>query len=1687
MVDRILNPKRLRGVRPSTIKPLPSQPQAQVQPMSENSQGFGFTFGGSGGNPTPTNSSFGFGSQQSNTPQQSTGFGFGLQQSIEPTQQSQGFNFNSNTPNLFQSSNSTFGSGTQPVGFQGSIFNIQPSAPVIPANQASPFNPFSSNINNTQGSTATSNNVFGNTPAQSAAKPLFNFQSPNIQREQAKSFLNFGQAAISNAGFGSRVQSTSAPSSFDYSADNAMTDEQPTTSSSFAFGTNLQGPATITAPAANSAKTATSLFSSGSRPDGQKSFSFVPQTNPSIPKSTATEYPSGVATGSAPAATTPLFNLPIVTKSPTTNMFASAAQSTVPKTSGDLKKPLFGASTGQSSNLFAIPSPMPLTSPSISMFGKPPLTNPQQQSQTIGLSNINNQSKGSQIPLFGVNPLNTTAKDTGENPSDTQSTDPKSSQNPGIAKSQAQEITQFPMTATGSATSIFNTEQKALPSFSFDNKVNSVPSLFKLPGEVLSGGSFQTKSTSGFNFQTTNGPSKTLFTSQPGSEALNSAFTWKSPESTGNAATPNPLLNNSTGSSSDPSYNETQITGSATKSSMFGATPSTVLTNPASEASKIDNTPKTSLISQSAIQNKEETTTLNPNFNFGPTSNVPQPKITTELTTHLISTTDSSSKTPFKPSISFKPETTLLQDISPNKSPFNFRPAVQKPKIKDPKGATSPKKPASRTMQPFDSSSASSVASTQFIDLDHPPEDNDIPTSLTAKWSSLRSGDLPMDETVDILLHDWILQLEIPDDAYEGLDMDQRDELTWLWQQNAVDDSWDFHIKELGDRDRNLLEVFRITLNLKEAVDHYHQKSWTKEDCLVDVQIFDERLIRQMAKRNIEAWENGLKSEIKNLKKRKADVHDDQTDESNSDNNKRSKVGDEGRSVRRKASLPLPAAPILSNGSNQPFIEDDSSDEGSNYSGTVKNVQKPFVSQIGTNPTQAIEISNNTSKAPKFSSFTSTTGLNNADSPMSPGHENEIKTNLFAAANTTSPQRSKTSQLFASIANKPVEPVASSTSTTNTTKSLFDRISRDSSGAPMRENINSSVSIAQEHDIGGEGDDEAEERANYEDEREEYKKMEGEGDDDDEAGDYDKDDSGDYVQQNEEDEDESEEQSDESEILEGESQKGSEPPMLYVQSTSTGADARETATGMTGDNTWKPDSPIRFSKAGQGDLSLQSPTKPTSGFVPTGGMPKFSTAATSNLTVSSHSSWQAPTNPLGFFKSMDSSKLAEVSDQKVEKRVPPATKFEMPKPLSNFGSDSGFTVSSHSSWQAPSNPFGFFKSNDTQQSVDVSGKKVPEEAVPVGKLEMPKPPPNFGTDSSFTVSSQTTWQAPSNPLGFFKNTKDAQTEQPIAPKFTLTAPSPQRQAAPLFRMGPTVTPKPAETTKAIYGFDHQPMSIETAKPLFGFNPQQKSVESSKPIFGSTSQPSMFGIQPYNESQPQPSIFSTSNPIIPMKGIINSVDESQALKKPSFDFSKVDSSSTPGPVISNGWLDFAKGVNKASSPAPSGASVFASLNTSLNPSRATSPAMSAMSTAAGDTDTDHQDDEAMPKEAQIDLGMANAGEENEDLLGSVRAKAYEFYAKGNQPKEWSVRGVGELRILRSRESGKVRVVLRADQTAKVLLNAGLLPGASYGLMSAKRVNFTVASANGVPSRWFLQVGKEDDARNLSEIFEENKAN
>ncbi|XP_057776187.1 ran-binding protein 1 homolog c-like [Salvia miltiorrhiza] len=83
-------------------------------------------------------------------------------------------------------------------------------------------------------------------------------------------------------------------------------------------------------------------------------------------------------------------------------------------------------------------------------------------------------------------------------------------------------------------------------------------------------------------------------------------------------------------------------------------------------------------------------------------------------------------------------------------------------------------------------------------------------------------------------------------------------------------------------------------------------------------------------------------------------------------------------------------------------------------------------------------------------------------------------------------------------------------------------------------------------------------------------------------------------------------------------------------------------------------------------------------------------------------------------------------------------------------------------------------------------------------------------------------------------------------------------------------------------------------------------------------------------------------------------------------------------------------------------------------------------AADDEDTGAQ----VAPIVQLQEVAVTTGEENEDVLLELKSKLYRFDRDGNQ---WKERGVGTVKLLKHKETGKVRLVMRQNKTLKICAN------------------------------------------------------
>lgn len=122
-----------------------------------------------------------------------------------------------------------------------------------------------------------------------------------------------------------------------------------------------------------------------------------------------------------------------------------------------------------------------------------------------------------------------------------------------------------------------------------------------------------------------------------------------------------------------------------------------------------------------------------------------------------------------------------------------------------------------------------------------------------------------------------------------------------------------------------------------------------------------------------------------------------------------------------------------------------------------------------------------------------------------------------------------------------------------------------------------------------------------------------------------------------------------------------------------------------------------------------------------------------------------------------------------------------------------------------------------------------------------------------------------------------------------------------------------------------------------------------------------------------------------------------------------------------------------------------------------------------------DEEIAPGEV-FDMSQANAGEEDETLVFECRARAFKLTTG------WTSQGTGIARLLKHPETGRARIVLRADPGGNVILNTFLKKEFDYARQS-NSVQFMVPLADSEkPEQWAVRVKAESIEELHSKIQE-----
>lgn len=152
------------------------------------------------------------------------------------------------------------------------------------------------------------------------------------------------------------------------------------------------------------------------------------------------------------------------------------------------------------------------------------------------------------------------------------------------------------------------------------------------------------------------------------------------------------------------------------------------------------------------------------------------------------------------------------------------------------------------------------------------------------------------------------------------------------------------------------------------------------------------------------------------------------------------------------------------------------------------------------------------------------------------------------------------------------------------------------------------------------------------------------------------------------------------------------------------------------------------------------------------------------------------------------------------------------------------------------------------------------------------------------------------------------------------------------------------------------------------------------------------------------------------------------------------------------------------------------------------------TRAVDEDSRENEDDAGKEEdtgAQIapivtlEEIAVTTGEEEEDVLLDMKAKLYRFDKDGNQ---WKERGVGTVKLLKHKETTKVRLVMRQSKTLKICANHLIVPPMSLQEHAGSDKTWvwhaTDFSDGELKEELFcIRLGSVENARKFRDLFEE----
>ena len=463
-------------------------------------------------------------------------------------------------------------------------------------------------------------------------------------------------------------------------------------------------------------------------------------------------------------------------------------------------------------------------------------------------------------------------------------------------------------------------------------------------------------------------------------------------------------------------------------------------------------------------------------------------------------------------------------------------------------------------------------------------------------------------------------------------------------------------------------------------------------------------------------------------------------------------------------------------------------------------------------------------------------------------------------------------------------------------------------------------------------------------------------------------------------------------------------------------------------------------------------------------------------------------------------------------------------PTPGFGSSTGSVLDGHipgKPVKIGNNIFGHLSDADSGKGGDADDESGDEASEPEGDSE--KKDPTYQPDGESASGPGTPAEETGPGLASAKKTNPFTSKFGSAPLSGTNTPTGQFTGGLFDRITKVTDPSPSGTSTPMGGFtgglfdritkdsngnvvrrtfDDEEKEKENTQPNtanpFGdmksvFNkstaaPSDNTWKPDSPIRFGSSTPSKDGQDPTptvsvtaatpTKTGSPSSIFSSLNktPGSTSKPLSNLFGSASGENKPAAPLSTLFGTTSNPAGSTPGTVGFAFGAPSATS------SLFPSAAASATTSRATTPGGTTDGDNSGDGDGEAEKEKYIP----FNLSTGGPGEEHEEVVHEVRAKALKYSPKeGCDNNAWESKGVGPLRVLKHRETGVSRILLRMDPTGLIILNKGLLSGVKYEAKE-KTVKFLTPLDDGTGlETWILQVKTPAFAKALAEVLEANK--